>query len=132
MIANEERGEVEVQLEGDKPRPLRPSYEAIIAIERDLDTTLQSLTARSVTIAFLTIEEIGTILYHGMVAAGKDRNDSMLKSVSPDKLKRMAYETGVTNLHAPIGTFLRNALSGGKPPKKEEASQTQLSLATGG
>jgi hypothetical protein len=131
LVANAERGEVEITLEGDTARPLRPSYEAIVAIEKELDTTLQALCARAASISFLQISEVGVIMYHGMIAAGKDRNDAMLRNVQRDKLTRLAFETGVTNLQQPIGQFLINALSGGKPIKKEDAGQTTLTLATG-
>lgn len=132
MIANPERGEVEVVLDG-KPRPLRPSYEAIRAIELELNTTLASLCARAIIPSGLQISEIESILFHGMTAAGKDRNDPFLTGVKRERLGELAYRAGVTNVIDPVGAFLSNALNGGMPverKKKDETTEVASAIAS--
>lgn len=132
-MINKERGEVGITL-GQTVRPMRPTWEAIVAIENELNTTISFLVARSLTIEWLKVEEAAAIVAQGILAAGKDRKDQMLMSYQKEKIAQQLYEDGIVTSREPINMFLANALNGGKPAneepkKKEEEDQASLAIA---
>ena len=125
-MANPERGEVDLTL-GGVTYLLRPSYEAMRAIERQTGKTLLQL---SVSVAGgryggLTLDEMGIILLEGIKAGVNPANDAdkIKLSYSAAKLAEIAYSDYMATNMA-LERFLVNAISGGKEPKKEKKSET--------
>jgi len=141
--ANAERGEVLIELRG-KPYPMRPSYEAQVAIETRLGTSIEDLWVRSARFAEamfrgtsaeagdrmgailradfgpnigLKLTELAVIVCEFMRAAGREREDVDLKATAHEKTAELLAEIRMAAYPA-ICTVLNNALSGGASPKE--------------
>lgn len=133
MLANPERGEVELMLDG-KAYPLRPSYTAMRAIEHGTGKTLVQLSAAVGRGAFggLPLDEMAVIVVEGIKAAGRDRNDDpMLTGIDGGRIGELIYDTGVIEVTKTIERFLMNALSGGTTKKKKKGDQATAVSTTG-
>lgn len=126
MEANEERGEVEITL-GGTVYVMRPSYQAMISIERLTGRTMVALAVSVGEGRFgsLTLDECAHIVTQGIHAAGRDRGDKVVQAYKTEKIGEMIYDDGIVESLPVIENFLINALSGGtkkKAKKSEEES----------
>jgi len=120
MEVNPERGEVAILLDG-KAYPMRPSYKAMVAIERATGATILGLSFRlALPRDGLTLEEMAIIITEGVRAAGEERNDPMLKGFSTERVGELLFDGGILAAAAPIEAFLRNAITGGGSAKKNQ------------
>lgn len=104
---------------------MRPSYEAMLEIEERLGPILSlSLRLQSPS-EMLSVADIAVIVSTCIKAAGKDRDDAILKGVNANKVRRLIFEEGVHNCVAPLSALMLNMLTGGaKAKKKPEGDQT--------
>lgn len=122
MTANPERGEVEIVLDG-KPYPMRPSYEAAIAIEQELGSLIRLFRRVHESGDGLTIREMACIVHETIKAAGKDRGDAMLTGVNRARIAELLYAEGVVDVfQSAVARLLGNMLSGGSKKKAESPS----------
>ena len=129
--ANPERGEVPIVL-GGKTYPMRPSYAAIQAIERQHGSILALATRLAHPLHRLPIDTMAFIVTECIRAAGKDRGDKMLLGVSQERISEMISEQGVVTVVDALDVFLVNMITGGgKGSKKEEEANSQESSAIG-
>ena len=130
---NPDRGEVGITFRG-KLYPLRPSYEAQIAIEQALDCSLDELFTRARRYAAaledasvptagigLKLREVAAIVAEGMKAAGKERGDKDLLASNADSCAELVAEDRFAYTE-PVTQFLLHALFGGAKPQKKEPS----------
>lgn len=108
--ANPDRGEVDIEL-GGKLYPMRPSWQAINAIEAQGRTLAQ--VARDAQSEGLTVRFMAFCITECIRAAGVDRNDPMLRGVTIDKINELVAERGALNVLPELGPLFRNMLEGG-------------------
>lgn len=129
--ANPQRGEVDILLDG-KSYPMRPSYETMVAIEKELGSLMAvARRFRSEGEGGITIREAAVIVTEGVKAAGKARKDTMLSGFQVDVVGRKIFEAGL--LSTPIFEALANFLSSllvRSDPKKAEAVETPLTVVS--
>lgn len=111
--ANPQAGEVAVLLAG-RLRRLRPSFEAMVAIEAELGHALTKVNDRFLR-QELTLMQLAVIVRHGLIAGGETPAPST-EQVAPE-----VYQAGYLNLIEPVAQFLANALCGGKVPGEPTA-----------
>lgn len=137
---NPERGEVAIVLRGAS-YPMRPSYEAQIAIETRTGASIEELYVRARRLgaamkdanvnpfgAGLKLSETAAIVTECVRAAGKQRNDRELKAYKFERVAellaedRLAAQTSVVEL-------LTNMLFGGSDEKKGEGESDPAASA---
>jgi tail tube GTA-gp10-like protein len=108
------RGQVSLPLDG-QDLMLRPSFEAIAAIEHQLRPLFD--LAQDATRGQLTLEEMGVIAAECMRAYGRaypeDPLITVYRGASSEKLSRLIYEAGGPKTCARIMVLLVGALNGG-------------------
>jgi hypothetical protein len=109
------RGQVTLPLEG-QDYVLRPSYEAISAIEKALGKSHEELAHAAVRYQ-LSYSDLAIICTEMMRAYGKAKPDDPLvttyRGVKPERLEVLIYETGKAKVTTRIAVVLAGALSGG-------------------
>ncbi len=109
------RGQIAIELEGQKYM-LRPSFEAINAIELQTGRSLYDLAGEGTT-GRMKAETMGLIVAELMRAHGKaNPEDPLASTYNGAKAQRIAeliYEEGVPYLIPPIVAVLIGALTGG-------------------
>ncbi len=120
-----ERGEVTLKLEGVEYH-LRPSREAISAIERQL-RPLTALHADAQRYE-LTLEEMAIIAAEMMRAYGKSHPDDPLvtdyRGAKPERLADLIFEVGAPRICVRLLVVLTAALTGGVTAAGELKAQT--------
>lgn len=116
---NTERGEVSILLDGTD-YPMRPSYEAIVEIEKKSGMSLSAL-AWSVNdkTRLVPIRVLAMLVGEGIRAAGREREKTLLEYMSDDKIGRMIFEDYFGCLSS-VSDFLANAMNGGLPVDKKK------------
>ncbi len=140
----EERGELTIEFEG-KEYMLRPSLEALRAVERDLTklaatdnpnfapgaaVTIQNIMQRlwpkpGDRAAGLRIEEYGIIIYHALIAGAKQQGDQTLMQSRLEKVTEMVFEKGQLDCLEAVTQLVTNWLSGGTKKKPDPETPTQ-------
>lgn len=129
---NADRGEVAITLDGST-YPMRPTYEAQVAIEGRLGVSMDELFVRARRLAAslesphvspagsgFKVAEMAVIICEGVNAAGKARNEPMLKDWTLERVGELVAKCR-WECNKPITEFLMNAIFGGADPKKEKA-----------
>ncbi len=128
-IANPERGEVEVTLDG-VAYPMRPSWEAQQAIERQTGVGMDEFYVRAMRLAQgltggavvgnvgFKLDELVTIVIEGVKAARKDRGEKPLADWKPDRVAELIVNHRMRVVDA-VGEFVLNACTGGSEKKAE-------------
>jgi hypothetical protein len=134
---NADRGEVGITLDG-AVFPLRPSYDAQAAIESQTGCTIEEMWARMRRLATaldglespvgagLTLSIMSVIVRECIRAAGKQRNDAVLKSFQLDRIMELIARDRFA-MTEPITKILTNMLFGGDSEKKADAAPVQVS-----
>jgi hypothetical protein len=118
---NNSRGEVTIQLAGEE-RVMRPTFEAMCAIERDLNTNILPLMDRILNKADFGVLTAATIIHHGLKGAGDTR--LTLAEVGADVVKQ-----GTTNVFGAVIELLASALHGvDSLGKRKEAAENRLTV----
>ncbi len=121
------RGQMTVPLDGQE-YVLRPSLEAILAIERQTrPRTLYDLATEASQIR-LPIEDLATIVAHFMRAHGKASPDDPLatdyQGAKPERLRDLIYEAGIPSITQRVYVVLLGAISGGYDASGEVKAPT--------
>lgn len=105
-------GQITVPLDG-QDYLLRPSYEAILAIERELGP-LFGLAHRA-TLGQLTAEEQAVCVAELMKAHGRADKEASAdyRDPKPKRIGELIYEAGLPRICARLGVLLAGALNGG-------------------
>lgn len=113
MTANETRGEISLDLCGTE-YVLRPSYEAIQAIEQKLGRGLLAL-ARVGGEGNLTLHETAVIACECIRAYGRAIDDKMLSASSSERIAELIYETehGQAGVMGRLAMLMGLAATGG-------------------
>ena len=109
------RGHITLPVDGTE-YVLRPSFEAIVSIERQLGRSLFDLAGDS-TQGRLSFEDMGVIASEMMRAYGKSNPEDPLASsyrgAKAERLSELIYEAGGPRICARITVLLMGALTGG-------------------
>lgn len=116
---NPERGEVEIELTGRK-FVMRPSYTALMEIERTTGIGLVPLARRIINLEY-GLGDAVAVITAGLRAKGE--------GASPEKVGSMVMETGLLIVGPALVKFMTNALRGGddEPGEVKAADQTSSS-----
>lgn len=111
--ANEVRGEVGLELGGTE-YVLRPSYEAVQAIERKAGRGLLAL-ARTAGEGELTLTETAVVVAECIRAHGKAIGDSMLSATNPERIAELVLESedGIAGVMGRLAVLLGLVATGG-------------------
>ena len=119
-IPNGVRGDVGITL-GGKEYVLRPTYQALIEIERMTGGTMTTV-ARRILDGDIGMGDATAIITAGLKAAGEP--------ATTEAVGKMVYDAGLLNVGVPLVQFCTNGLTGGDVADKGEAaavSQTEES-----
>lgn len=114
--ANAHRGEHDLPL-GSRTFLLRPSWEAIDAIERKTERALPELI-RMGNAGALPLRIAGIIAAE-LVRAGADEKDTFTRNVSAERLSELIFEQGVAGAIARLTLCLVDAATGGRTSSGE-------------
>ena len=121
--ANPARGEHSLTLAGTAYR-LRPSFQAVQALEDDLGLSLVEMVRKANAFA-LTLEQLGTIVAE-LVRAGAE--DEMTRAVSAERMAELVFEEGTGPVFAALVLALADAVMGGRTTSGE--AKAALATAT--
>ena len=121
--ANPERGEIEIELVtpagSRKTFVLRPTWEAMVEIETRTGLGMIQIANKLSMLQFGYIEAVA-IITAGLKAGG---DPARIETVGP-----MIFKTGLSNLIAPIQTFVQNALTGGESPGEPNEGEVEAAV----
>lgn len=108
--ANKARGEFQLTL-GGKTYRLRPSHEAIVAIEEETRPLL--VLVRLANAGDLGNKQMGIIAAE-LIRAGADEKDTLTRAVHSEPIGRLIYEEGVGRVLPILTLCLLEAATGGR------------------
>jgi hypothetical protein len=117
MSANDLRGEVAITLEG-VDYVMRPSYEAIVAVERQTECSL-SLIRISAMAETLALENAAIVVTEFVRAQGRamvergDQAGAPLTEFNKRRIGEALLETGLKSCFDPIAIVIGRAITGG-------------------
>lgn len=114
--ANPDRGEHELALDG-VDYVLRPSHQAIRAIERVTERSLLDLT-RLGNVGGLTVDECAAIAVE-LIRAGAGKDDQATSNVGVARVGELIFEAGLHKAMARLTLCLIDAASGGRTASGE-------------
>lgn len=128
--ANETRGEISLLLEG-VAYPMRPSFEAIVAFEKDTGRALLEL-AVAAEAQRLKITELAAIATRCIQAAGKAQDQRMWQAFNADRIGELmlAEDGGMFLANKRIALLLFDAATGGYTAAGEPKAVTGTIRAT--
>ncbi|MCH4894008.1 hypothetical protein GO308_12870 [Sphingomonas sp. SFZ2018-12] len=126
--ANEIRGEVEVTLDGQS-FVLRPSWEAILAIEKQTGRSVAQL-AFAAEAHELTIETLAIIVTECIRAWGKSIERISVQGVQPDRIGELIFSEGLLKVIPRVAIVLLRAVTGGVLPSGEPKATGTTTPAT--
>lgn len=126
--ANPVRGEHELVLAGVAYR-LRPSWEATVAIEEVLDTTLLALF-RKANAGLLSYADAGVVVAE-LIRAGADDDDKLTANVSDEEIGKLIFEDGMPRTQAALVLVLGDAITGGRDRSGKAKAPPTTNPATG-
>ncbi|UAK23671.1 GTA-gp10 family protein [Sphingomonas nostoxanthinifaciens] len=111
MRPNKVKGEFAIALDG-ADHIMRPSYEAIVAIETETGKSVIAL-ANDATNAALTVREMATIAGECVREYGRQESDASHQNVNDAAVQRCIVEMGPLHALSPIQDMLIKAATGG-------------------
>ncbi len=127
--ANPTRGEHELLLAGVRYR-LRPSHQALLAIEQKTEHSLVELV-RLGNAQALSLRHVGIIAAE-LIRAGAEPDDSTTRAVHGDRIGELAYEEGVLGVTARLTLCLADAAGGGRTVSGEAKAAPAMTTETAG
>jgi cyanate permease len=122
--ANALRGEVTIELEG-VAYTLRPSYEAIVEIERLTDDTLVSLAQAGLSFT-MPLAKTAIVATELIKAHGRATEDHAMAAFNVAGVGGLIFDAGSYQIGAIIGAVLSGAASGAYTPSGErKATETK-------
>ena len=115
--ANALRGEVTIELEG-VAYVLRPSYEAIVEIERLTDDTLVSLAQAGLSFT-MPLAKSAAVATELIKAHGRATDDRAMASFNTAIVGGQIFDAGSYQISAILGAVLSGAASGAYTPSGE-------------
>lgn len=108
---NVERGEIAIDLDGT-PHVLRPSFEAVIAIERATGRSLEQLAAQAGASA-LSIDDAAIVTTECIRAHGRATSDKLLVNYQPEQVAACIVAAGKMLIVRRLELLLYMAITGG-------------------
>lgn len=124
-MANQSRGEVEVELCGKK-YVLKPEFEGLLEAEDKIGKPLTKLFVEWGTQKRMPgLREVASLIYGGLIWHKNHRGENL----TFEEIGKQVTQTGITHLYIPVIQFLRNALV---PPseEKEEKEHAKKNVKT--
>jgi hypothetical protein len=115
-FANAERGEHDLTL-GKKSYRLRPSHQAMLAIEQKTEKSTLALVRLGNT-GDLTLTQLGIIAAE-LIRAGADPKDSAARNVDDERVAELIYEHGLPAVTSRLTLCLLDAATGGRTSEGE-------------
>lgn len=129
MTGNWLRGEVSIELEGET-YILRPSYEAITAIEEITGRSLLQLMEAADSGA-LPLKQAAVIVTEFIKAWGREQGDKPhFEKFTARRVGELLYDEGMLKVNPRVALVLLNALTGGHKPGEPEAAGTTTETTT--
>jgi hypothetical protein len=129
----DERGQLLVKLDGQQ-YVLRPSLEAILAVERHCHPRRLYDLAQEASRAALPLEDMGYMVAQFMQAHGKaypqDPHAHDYQGAKPERCTELIYEAGAPSVCARLYILLLGAISGGYDAKGEVRAPTGKTTET--
>lgn len=137
--ADEAPDEPKLDVRGQLPMPLggedyllRPSFEAVLEIERNLRPAFE--LAQDAMRGALTLEEMAVCVVAMMKAQGKtlpdnDPQASVYRAASVDQIGRLIYEAGGPRICARLMVVLTGCVNGGYTAEGEAKAGTETTTA---
>jgi hypothetical protein len=122
MTANRLRGEIEITLDG-ADYVLRPSYEAITAIEDQTGKALLEL-AVAADDGKMGLREMAVVVTECVRAYGRAEGRGDLAAWKADRVAELIYDAGVIAARPRVSLLLAMALTGGHKPGEAGAAGT--------
>jgi hypothetical protein len=109
--ANEERGEVDLELDGTR-FVLRPSYEAVIAVEKATGKGILAL-AFAAKDGGISLTEAGIVTAELVRAWGRSTGEAVAANVDTDRITELIHVYGLMRVTLRLAIVLTNAVTGG-------------------
>lgn len=122
-----ERGEHELELAGVRYR-LRPSHQAMVAIERETGRSSLELV-RLGNVGALTLAHLGVVAAE-LISAGAE--DELTRAVDAERIGELIYEQGVAGVTFRLTAVLADAVTGGRKASGEARATPAAKTGTGG
>ena len=110
--ANETRGEVDIEFEGQGRFVLRPSYEAMQKAEKETGKTAVELY-RAAAGGALSNRDAAIVTAEFIRAWGKASDNAVARGVSTERIGELIYEAGLMNVLGRLAIVLGWAIVGG-------------------
>lgn len=127
MTANAERGEIEIDIDG-VPHVLRPSYEALLAIEKVTGRGLVELAIRADE-GVMTMPEAAAVVTECIRAQGKATGDRDMQEYRLANVGEALIETGLLATIRRLQVLLLLAVNGGYTGKGERRARATAAAA---
>lgn len=127
--ANAERGEISIDLEG-RAHVLRPSYEAIVAIEAKTGRSIE-LLAEAAGDGALSLAEAAIVVTECVRAQGKAVGDPILQRYGPERVGELIHEAGKLIVVRHLQLLLFMAANGGYTATGEPRPLPMTTATTG-
>jgi hypothetical protein len=124
--ANATRGELSLSL-GGAEFVLRPSYEAIVALEAKTETGLK-LLAFGARVGTLPLAQAEIIVAECVKAHGRAIGDKDMEAVKPAKIGSLMLDAGLNDCYDVLRQLLEAALTGGFTAQGERKPQVTKSV----
>lgn len=128
MSVNPLRGEVSIELEGVE-YGLRPTYQAITAIEDSLGRSVLELAVAS-DAAQLTVRQMALIVTEFIRAWGSENDRPETAQFKPERVAELLVEAGLMRVQPRVSLVLGQAVTGGHKPGEATAAGTTTKTTT--
>lgn len=123
------RGEVTLSL-GGTDYVLRPTFEACLAIEKQIGRSLLHIAAEA-DAQRLTVEDMSIVAAEFIRAYGKEQNALSIIGVKAENIAPLIFDEGVIGVAPRLAIVLIGAITGGaKPSKSGDDDAGELKAAT--
>lgn len=127
--ANKTRGEHELEL-GGVTYLLRPSHEALDAMEQETDRSVLELM-RLANSGALKLRDAGVVAAE-LIRAGADERDTVTRHVDAERIAELIQEEGVAKVFARLTLCLLDAAQGGRTASGEAKAATAATIEAAG
>lgn len=114
---NEHRGEAAIELEGVSYK-LRPSYEAIVEIEKQIGMTISGAALAASNLG-LPLTAVAVVTAELIKAGGRADDDKAAAHVNARRIGELIFEAGLLSASLIVATVLTGAATGGYTPAGE-------------
>lgn len=129
MTGNPLRGEVSVRMDGED-YVLRPSYEAITAVEDQTGQSIQQL-ALAADEGALQLKQAAIVVTEFVKAWGRENDKPYFEKFSVRRISELLFQEGLLKVNPRVALALWQALTGGHVPGEANAAGTETTTTDG-